>query len=439
MLKQNRTISTSRIQNGISICTTLIFLTVITLIISIVDSLLKIGVTQYSNPFLITIIVSIIIIQALIWMIRNKGYKGIKYAFTHYSTVLSLRKAFLDSKYYNIMFRLNKKIAQLPRIKINFEKGLSIGKLYIENIHMEKDLSKSNISIALKNYVVERRYLSRNEKFYIFEIYDYNINRQFSFHNLNDFKQQTLQVDDSYQLFVDKHTNIPIHSSLFVGQTGSGKTYALYSLILQMILKKETYKLYFADPKDSSLSVIGEAVDSNHSASSFDSIIKLLQDFSNLMNQYKPEIKEKLITKLDASYSDFGYPAHVFIFDEFASFQTELQAKEKKKRDEVMTLISSIILEGRQLGFFIWFVMQKSDSHLIPTYIRENIPVKFVLGNSEKQTYVTAFGPDIDVREVDFQLGEGLFVCPLIANQPKICHFSYLDFNILNAVEDLNE
>ncbi|MCQ9289444.1 hypothetical protein NQ035_11220 [Staphylococcus gallinarum] len=239
MLKQNRTISTSRIQNGIYVFTTLIFLTVITLFISIADSLLKVGVTQYSNPFLITIIVSIIIIQALIWMIRNKGYRGIKYAFTHYSTVLSLRKAFLDSKYYNIRFRLNKKIAQLPKIKIEFEKGLSVGKLYIENIHMDKDLSKSNISIALKNYVVERRYLSRNEKFYIFEIYDYNINRQFSFHNLNDFKQQTLQVDDYYQLFVDKHTNITIHSSLFVGQTGSGKTYALYSLILQMIKKKK--------------------------------------------------------------------------------------------------------------------------------------------------------------------------------------------------------
>ncbi|PTI47390.1 cell division protein FtsK [Staphylococcus succinus] len=439
MLKQNRTISTSRIQNGIYVCTTLIFLTVITLFISIADSLLKVGVTQYSNPFLITIIVSIIIIQALIWMIRNKGYRGIKYAFTHYSTVLSLRKAFLDSKYYNIRFRLNKKIAQLPKIKIEFEKGLSVGKLYIENIHMDKDLSKSNISIALKNYVVERRYLSRNEKFYIFEIYDYNINRQFSFHNLNDFKQQTLQVDDSYQLFVDKHTNITIHSSLFVGQTGSGKTYALYSLILQMILKKETYKLYFADPKDSSLSVIGETIDSNQSASYFDGIVKLLQYFSNLMNQYKPEIKEKLITKLDANYSDFGYPAHIFIFDEFASFQTELQAMEKKKRDEVMTLISSIILEGRQLGFFIWFVMQKSDSHLIPTYIRENVPVKFVLGNSEKQTYVTAFGPSIEIKEKDFQLGEGLFVCPFIANQPKICHFSYLDFNILNTVKDLSE
>ncbi|MCQ9289443.1 hypothetical protein NQ035_11215 [Staphylococcus gallinarum] len=157
------------------------------------------------------------------------------------------------------------------------------------------------------------------------------------------------------------------------------------------------------------------------------------------MNQYKPEIKEKLITKLDANYSDFGYPAHIFIFDEFASFQTELQAMEKKKRDEVMTLISSIILEGRQLGFFIWFVMQKSDSHLIPTYIRENVPVKFVLGNSEKQTYVTAFGPSIEIKEKDFQLGEGLFVCPFIANQPKICHFSYLDFNILNTVKDLSE
>lgn len=439
MSRQSKKISTSRIQNGIYLYTTLIFLIVITLIILVVDNLFEIGVTKYSTPYFITAIASIIIIQALTWMIRNKGYKGIKHALVHYSIVLNLRRAFLDSNYYNIRFRLNKKIARIPKMKIEFDKGLYTGKLYIENIHMDKDLSKSNISIALKNYVVERSYLSRNEKFYIFEIYDYNINRQFSFHNLNDFKQQTLQVDDSYQLFVDKHTNISIHSSLFVGQTGSGKTYALYSLILQMILKKETYKLYFADPKDSSLSVIGETIDSNHSASNFDSIIKLLQDFSNLMNQYKPELKEKLNTKLDASYSDFGYPAHVFIFDEFASFQTKLQAMEKKKRDEVMKLIASVILEGRQLGFFIWFVMQKSDSHLIPTYIRENIPVKFVLGNSEKQTYVTAFGPDINVKEVDFQLGEGLFICPLIANQPKICHFSYLDFNILNAVEDLND
>ncbi|GIO23025.1 hypothetical protein J11TS1_16060 [Oceanobacillus sp. J11TS1] len=123
----------------------------------------------------------------------------------------------------------------------------------------------------------------------------------------------------------------------------------------------------------------------------------------------------------------------------FASFQTELQSMEKKKRDEVMSLISQVVLQGRQLGFFIWFVMQKSDSNLIPTYIRENLPVKFVIGNAEKQTNITAFGAEVNTKEKDFQLGEGLFVCPLIANQPKLCHFSYLDFNILEAVNELNK
>lgn len=42
MLKQNRTISTNIIQNGIYVCTKIIFLTVITLFISIADSLLKV-------------------------------------------------------------------------------------------------------------------------------------------------------------------------------------------------------------------------------------------------------------------------------------------------------------------------------------------------------------------------------------------------------------
>lgn len=77
--------------------------------ISLADNLLNIGVKKYCKTFLITIIFSIITVQLLIWIIRNKGYKGLRYTFVHYSTALNLRKAFLDSKYYNIRYRLNKK------------------------------------------------------------------------------------------------------------------------------------------------------------------------------------------------------------------------------------------------------------------------------------------------------------------------------------------
>src|SRR5699024_12534600 len=121
--------------------------------------------------------------------------------------------------------------------------------------------------------------------------------------------------------------------------------------------------------------------------------IELPKKYNEIMELRNIDINIKLESQLVATFVDFVYSAHILMFDEFASFQTVLQSMEKKKRDEVMKLISQVVLQGRQLGFFIWFVMQKSDSNQLPTYIRENLPVKFVIGNAEKQTYVTAFGP----------------------------------------------
>src|SRR5699024_7806726 len=78
MLKRNKFIRTSRVQNGIFVYTTLMFFITITAVTLLAEILLKIGITQYSNPYLITIIVSIIIVQIFIWIIRNKGHKGLK-------------------------------------------------------------------------------------------------------------------------------------------------------------------------------------------------------------------------------------------------------------------------------------------------------------------------------------------------------------------------
>ncbi|WP_281512695.1 FtsK/SpoIIIE domain-containing protein [Mammaliicoccus vitulinus] len=221
---------------------------------------------------------------------------------------------------------------------------------------------------------------------------------------------------------------------MLVGQTGSGKTYALYSLILQMLSKDISYNIFFADPKNSSLAILGQNISAENTATEIDEIIKLLQDFNEKMSLRKQEIKMSLNKKLEGTYADFNYEPYIFIFDEFASFQSVLLTLEKKKRDEVSKLLSQVILQGRQLGFFLWIVMQKSDATLLPTNLRENLPVKFVLGNAEKQTYTTAFGSGIDIPTKNFDLGQGVFTCPVIASTPKICHFSYLNFDILKSV-----
>lgn len=435
MLKQSK-LKTQRQQNGIFIFSICFIFSAVSLLINYIDSQLALGVTKYINILWIGFVLLMISIQTAIWLIRNKVYKGIKHAIYHYLTILNLRKSFLDASYHNKRFYFNNEIADLPKIKLEFSSDLSLAKLFIENININKNIGDVNVSFALNNYIVDRSYLSNNENFHVFEIFDSNIDQQFKFNSLDELKRQSSLVDD-YTLLIDKSISISLYGTLLVGQTGSGKTYALYSLILQMLTKNVHYNIYFADPKNSSLAVLGEKISNENTATDVEDIIKLLQLFNELMKQRKAKVKEQLNTKLEGTYADFQYEPYIFIFDEFASFQTVLQTMEKKKRDEVMKLLSQIVLQGRQLGFFLWIVMQKSDATLLPTNLRENLPVKFVLGNAEKQTYTTAFGAGVDIPEKNFQIGQGVFTCPIVANTPKICHFSYLDIDILEAVNQL--
>ncbi|MED0866761.1 hypothetical protein [Bacillus safensis] len=92
------------------------------------------------------------------------------------------------------------------------------------------------------------------------------------------------------------------------------------TLILQMLAKNVQYNIYFADPKNSSLAVLGERISSESTATSVENIIKLLQSFNEMMEVRKVEIKDKLNTKLEATYADFQYEPYIFIFDEFVSF-----------------------------------------------------------------------------------------------------------------------
>lgn len=437
MFKQSK-LRTQRQQNGVFIYNMCFMLAVIVFCMNLIDSQFKLGVvfTKHVNVLFIGFLLVIFSIQITVWLIRNKIYKGLKHAIHHYLIVLKLRKSFLDANYFNKRFYFNTEIAELPKIKLQFTSNFSKATLFIENININKDIGDVSISFALNHFIVDKAYLSNDENYHIFEIYDSNIDQQLKFNGLCELKRQTSQVDD-YTLIIDKSISISLYGTLLVGMTGSGKTYALYSLILQMLTKNVQYNIYFADPKNSSLAVLGERISAENSATNIEDIITLLQSFNEMMEVRKAEIKDKLNTKLEATYADFQYEPYIFIFDEFASFQTVLQTMEKKKRDEVMKLLSQVVLQGRQLGFFLWIVMQKSDATLLPTNLRENLPVKFVLGNAEKQTYTTAFGTGVEIPEKNFALGQGVFTCPIIANTPKICHFSYLDFDILEAVTHL--
>lgn len=120
--------------------------------------------------------------------------------------------------------------------------------------------------------------------------------------------------------------------------------------------------------------------------------------------------------------------------DEFASFAEVLDLK-KKVRVSVMSMLYEIVLQGRQLGFFLLITMQKPDAKMIDTALRDNIPLKIILGNSEPQTYITALG-HAQIPNRDDGPGDGVFTEPAIAPEPKLVQCPYCGFDILTACRE---
>ena len=395
---------------------------------------LSVSIVYHFSNALFLVGFSLLVFYVLVWSISNKINKGLKYAFLHARTKSKIRKSLKNAGYYIEQNFRSEKVAVLPKIKLDFSKDFQMGTIAIENhIKLDKKLDVVDISSALGKYIVTQQYISDDANSYVYEFEDASIDRQLVFNSYQELVTYTHEVGD-YKLFMDSKNIVPISSLLLVGSTGSGKSYSTYSLILTMLNWEIKPNIMFADPKNSSLVVLGNHIAPENTAGTVEDIIDLLERFHNQMQERKVEIQEKLNEKLDADYRYWSMPANVFIFDEFASFQSVINTMDKKTRDKVAMLLRNIVLQGRQLGFFLWILMQKSSGEDLNLSIRENLIWKVVLGNAESTTYITAFEKSADLPKRKFGCGQGLYSYQGLTRQPQITSFPTLNFDILESV-----
>lgn len=390
------------------------------------------GISVFNKIFLYACFMSLLIWMLLIviFLYQNRIYKGFRYFWQYWTITNRLELQMIDA---NFGIRRAYYI-EVPKIKLTFSKDLSLGELRIRNtLKHDKKLDDVVMSSALGKFVVERHYQTDDGNYYVYELIDGSVSFKQNFNTYDDFIRYSKKIP-AYKLFLDKRSIVKLQHCLLVGMTGSGKTYALYSLLLQMLSKDVPYYIYCADPKGSSLAVIGYGIVPERTATDIEGIIRLLEEFVELMRKRKAELKEKLKTRIDSDYSDFGMSPYVFVCDEYTSFAAVLVSLDKSTRDKVKALIYEVILQGRQLGFFLFLVMQKSDATFIDTALRENMPLKIVLGNSGQQTYVTAFGVGVDIPNRHYQMGEGVFIEPAIAPEPKLVQCPSIGFDIVEAM-----
>lgn len=411
------------------LCTVFCIIAIIIIkIVNLISKTLCINIIVHSKLLLIVFVAILALIFCDI-LLSHRIYKGIRYFWYHFTIKNSLELQMIDAGFY---IERNCYI-DIPKIQLSFNNNFSAAELKIrDSLKFDKKLDDVVLSSALGKFVVERHYITDDGNYYIYELIDGSVSFKLVFNSFKEFLNYNKGID-TYKLFLDSRTAVKLQHCLLVGQTGSGKTYELYNLLLQMMNKQVKYELYFADPKGSSLAIIGSTINENRTAVSVEEIIDLLEQFVSLMRERKGELKELLKTQIDGDYSTFGLSPYVFICEEYASFASVLQSMEKKSRDKVKSLLYEIILQGRQLGFFLFLIMQKSDAALIDTALRDNMPLKIVLGNSEQQTYITTFGNGVDIPNRHYSVGEGVFTEPTIAPEPKLLQCPYCKFDILKA------
>ena len=377
---------------------------------------------------------------AVSWAVAHHLQRGAKYALRHWQLSRSIARALMEAGYG---IPIGEQYYRLPRIKIRFDdKSLTSGIVEVQNhIKSDSSLAAVNLSSALGVYVVDAQYIEDDNNYYCFEIVDSRIDRQLQFDSYQELCAYAKRHTDKYgpyTLFCDaRNEGIKIRSLLLVGITGSGKSYALMGLIAQLRNWPIAPIVYYADPKGSDIAVLGGSLAPERTADDIDGIIDLLRQFYAAMMERKAEMRDKLNGKLGSDFTDFRLPAYIFLFDEFAAFQASI-SRDKKRRDEVEEIMRNVVLMGRQLGFYMWVAMQKSDSSDIPTAIRDNLPLKICLGNAPSTTLMTIFGHAADLSSRHWDKGQGLIYCDGITAAPRPVSFPTLRFDIFSELTQQN-
>lgn len=357
---------------------------------------------------------------------------------TNFNTAINLIVSYYRIEYQLIDARIfyqqsskmddNKKsIVRVPRYFFKFEHNQIY--LFIENsIKFTVQFDNLDISPALSGLVVDSKYKSSDSLFMVFQLTESNF-KQLEFASLDDFlhfavkKRNEFKIDDKN--FLKGHI-------LLTGKTGSGKTFAMINLSLQMLVQKINVSVI--DPKNSDLSAISEIAGIN-CATNADLALEMIKTYRNSMNKRKTEMNQLLKDNIASDFNDFKMTANYLVIDELAALQMILS---KEQKAEFNSVLAEVILQGRQLGYFLLVTLQQANANLISTNIREQFNSVIVLGRSEIQTYKTAFGMGSDIPSRRIEKGSG-WLKKDTNDSVKYISFPALNFNIAEAFKIISE
>lgn len=210
------------------------------------------------------------------------------------------------------------------------------------------------------------------------------------------------------------------HAIIF-GQTGSGKTYLLKLILARIGLYIQNSEIILCDFK-------------------FDDDFTFLSNCSNFYRYKKCfEGLIYIMKVLNDRQSGKSQDRHfvLFVFDEWASFLSNL---EKKEAEQAKKYLSTLLMLGRSFNVHVMISQQRCDSVYFNS-ARDNFSVIIGLGILSKESVQMMFS---DYKDVIYPVGTTGVGWALCGNRlfkalvPKITNFKKINEAIISAVTRFN-
>lgn len=194
---------------------------------------------------------------------------------------------------------------------------------------------------------------------------------------------------------------------LLAGEIGGGKTNMCLSLMAAESYKN--WKVWVIDGKDSDLAFMGKKFLPTRTATTGESALDLLHQYSDEMNQrYKnmQSIREKKPEgHILTDYRAFNMRPSMLFIDEWAAILTQMDSKSAKEAD---SFLKELILKNRQSGNLVCISLQHPNAKNINSEVRDNLLCRIFTGKPQDEVKRMMFGSGIELPDIPFsEPGEG--------------------------------
>lgn len=355
-------------------------------------------------------IVMIVMVVMIVFYFREKIGSFVKrfyYSKKFKKDIFKAIDAYLQSlgmvKEVNFINKLNEGVKQVvvPNMAIGYSSDYSVLEVRMGINGFNKPEDRSEI---LTSYIVSRtRRDYRLERYYIED-------QQVEVYLYSKMDRIRIKNDDYASCIEDNKIKIMPRLSwdyisqphgLITGITGSGKSYAIYYFI--RVFESLGADISVIDPKSSEILMYAERKGFNN-GSSIGRAIQILRETKEGMEKRASKMKE---TYRVGDYREFGYKPCVIFIDEMAGLMT---IADKKEKEEINSYLKSLILLGRQIGYYVFIGLQRPDASIISGDIRDQLGLRLALGKMSADGYRMMFDKSLSIGSVSEEKGAGFLM-----------------------------